>query len=243
MLGDLDFAKLHYLIDEEGQPSMLYSDRSFFLGRGEGNNIVVNDPRASRRHAEIYFDGQDFVLSDLQSSNGTYLNGERIDTERLVDGDRIEIGLKSYTFRTVENQRQLDRVTQEVTRERRHSETQQVSSLLSKKGLTDQNDFSGTLATVGIADLMQLLNLAKRAGLLMVQASQGRAQVYFAGGEPVQASYAGLNGDEAVMALLQESQKGHFTFRGEQRALEPNVNSRLAHLLLEAARRSDESGG
>lgn len=69
------------------------------LGRSHENQVVVADPRASRRHALIQREGERFWLEDLGSTNGTYHNGARV-RERipLQDGDRIRIGATEFTF-------------------------------------------------------------------------------------------------------------------------------------------------
>ncbi|HVU18723.1 MAG TPA: FHA domain-containing protein [Candidatus Didemnitutus sp.] len=70
------------------------------FGRTEGNEIINPDTRISRRHAVIQRQGQRFVLVDLGSTNGTYLNDTRIFTARkLRDGDVILLGSLRYTFR------------------------------------------------------------------------------------------------------------------------------------------------
>ena len=238
MPDDFDFARLHFLIPQRGDPVLVPSDRSFTLGRAEGNNIVVDDSRASRRHAEILFDGTRFVITDLQSSNGTFVNGSAITTQPINDGDVVEIGLMSYTFRAVSNPDNLQRVRKESEKESHQQITQEMPAL-GTKGFAPDTDFSGTLATLHIADLCQLLSLSRRTGLLMIQANQGRALLYFDAGEIVQAEYGTHYGDAAVIAILHETQ-GHFSFKGDQRALEPNVHTKMQNLLLEAARQRDE---
>jgi two-component system, NtrC family, sensor kinase len=68
------------------------------LGREAGNRIQVNDSEASRRHAEIRQDAEGFVLVDLASSNGTFVNAEKATERRLVSGDRIQIGRTLLLF-------------------------------------------------------------------------------------------------------------------------------------------------
>jgi serine protease Do len=65
------------------------------IGRSSSNDLVLtgNDTRASSRHAEVYFDGVDFQIKDLGSTNGTFLNGIRIRQARLRQGDIVEFGL------------------------------------------------------------------------------------------------------------------------------------------------------
>ncbi len=73
------------------------------VGRDDGADIVVDDPGVSRRHSEIRVtnDGPHLVSSirDLNSTNGTFVNGDRITSQRLEDGDRITIGRTTATFR------------------------------------------------------------------------------------------------------------------------------------------------
>ncbi len=73
------------------------------LGRDDSADILLDDPGISRRHSEVRVttDGPHHVCSirDLDSTNGTFLNGERITSARLEDGDRITVGRTSVTFR------------------------------------------------------------------------------------------------------------------------------------------------
>lgn len=61
--------------------------------------IVLRDPNVSRRHAEIVFDGQNWNIRDLGSTNGTLVNDVDIDSCILHDGDLITIGLLNLEFR------------------------------------------------------------------------------------------------------------------------------------------------
>ena len=63
------------------------------LGRKPDNDIVVADDSASREHAEIYCQGDQIVITDLESTNGTYVNRERIVKPHVLQpGDQIRIG-------------------------------------------------------------------------------------------------------------------------------------------------------
>jgi len=69
------------------------------LGRGVENEIVIVSKRASREHAHIRRDGRRTFLDDLGSTNGTFLNGERVlGSMQLRDGDQISIGEVMFTF-------------------------------------------------------------------------------------------------------------------------------------------------
>ena len=69
------------------------------LGRQKDNNIVIRDPFVSKKHFKIVEDEKKYFLEDLNSSNGTFLNGERIqDAVKLSNGDRIAIGDIEFLF-------------------------------------------------------------------------------------------------------------------------------------------------
>ena len=62
------------------------------LGRGADATISLTDPALSRHHAEIVFGGNEFRIRDLQSSNGTLLNGSEVEEYALHNGDKITVG-------------------------------------------------------------------------------------------------------------------------------------------------------
>ena len=68
------------------------------IGREVGNVIKLDDDEVSRRHAEIRRVGEAFIVGDLKSSNGTFLNDERVERAELSPGDRIRIGRSVLLF-------------------------------------------------------------------------------------------------------------------------------------------------
>jgi len=70
-----------------------------FIGRTPENQIRLNKPAVSRRHAQIAQSEGGYVLRDLNSENGTYVNGERVKEKSLGDGDRVQIGTVRFVFR------------------------------------------------------------------------------------------------------------------------------------------------
>jgi len=70
-----------------------------FIGRTPENQIRLNKPAVSRRHAQIAQSESGYVLRDLNSENGTYVNGERVKEKALGDGDRVQIGTVRFVFR------------------------------------------------------------------------------------------------------------------------------------------------
>jgi signal transduction histidine kinase len=62
------------------------------IGRDSVNSIHLHDTEASRRHAEVRRDGSGFTLTDLDSSNGTFVNGRRVKQHDLASGDQVRMG-------------------------------------------------------------------------------------------------------------------------------------------------------
>jgi pSer/pThr/pTyr-binding forkhead associated (FHA) protein len=68
------------------------------IGRTADNEIPVELPEVSRRHARLIFENNGFTIKDLNSNNGTYVNGERVPEARLKQGDRIQVGPAVFLF-------------------------------------------------------------------------------------------------------------------------------------------------
>ena len=72
---------------------------STVIGRGEAANVRLADVGISRRHARVDFDGSQVVLTDLGSTNGTMVNGQRVSAVALNPGDVVQLGTTTLTFR------------------------------------------------------------------------------------------------------------------------------------------------
>ena len=68
------------------------------IGREAGNAIRLEDNEVSRRHAEVRRVGELFVVGDLKSSNGTFVNDRKIERAELVSGDRIRVGSTVFAY-------------------------------------------------------------------------------------------------------------------------------------------------
>ena len=68
------------------------------LGRSKDCDVQVHDANVSRRHAELRREGSSWWLVDLDSTNGTELNGKRVQRAKLADGDRITLGGAELVF-------------------------------------------------------------------------------------------------------------------------------------------------
>lgn len=88
----------------------------FFIGRHADNNLVLRDNRASRSHARIIAENGNYVIEDLNSRHGTWINGERVARHVLRNSDRIDLGVResyqlTFTLESGEIHRILDQIT------------------------------------------------------------------------------------------------------------------------------------
>ena len=87
-----------YLLDPSGQEHSLGNSVTR-MGRAVENEIVILDKRSSREHAVIRWEGRKLILEDQGSTNGTYLNEERLlNPVQLRDGDQVRVGDIVFTF-------------------------------------------------------------------------------------------------------------------------------------------------
>ena len=78
---------------------MMVGPAGVTLGRSRQCDVVLDDPNVSRQHAEIRPRGGSWVLTDLGSTNGSSINGRRIDGPEVVKpGDELEIGTSVIKF-------------------------------------------------------------------------------------------------------------------------------------------------
>jgi len=89
-----------YIRPQKGEPWTVEIDKdSLSIGRGPSNDVALADPNSSSRQAVIERAGDGFVLRDLGSKNGTFLNGRRIGCpETIVRGDEIKLGQTMVVF-------------------------------------------------------------------------------------------------------------------------------------------------
>ncbi|MHC4885168.1 MAG: DUF4388 domain-containing protein [Planctomycetota bacterium] len=202
----------------------------------------INDNRVSRQHAELYWDGEGFILHDLQSSNGTWVNDDRVDTVDLSDGDKVEIGPEHFLYRQTKSRKDVEAMRNQIRRKTARLCTEVVPEMqLSEDG----GELRGALDSVPITEVVQMLNVTNRTGLLVVRSGSGKALLYFFKGEVTQAEHFLENGevllgDEAFLSTV-PVKEGSFAFKPDHQGTNDNVDSRTQTLLFEAARLVDEA--
>lgn len=102
MVGDSLPEAYLVVTTETGQREVHRIERSSMtLGRGADSDLVLTNPRISRRHARLTWDGEHFLVEDLGSKNGTRINRAPIATPTpIADGDTLELADSHLQFQT-----------------------------------------------------------------------------------------------------------------------------------------------
>lgn len=98
-----------------------FEKEEIFLGRDLSNDIVINDTEISRKHAKIYLSGRDFIIEDLNSTNGTVVRGRKISKGfKLGSGDLINLSentILEYQRKTAEVTRKPKKKVEKISEE------------------------------------------------------------------------------------------------------------------------------
>ena len=89
---------------EEGEMFPLFENREITLGRSPTNNIFIRDKNVSRVHCQIMVTAEGCTLSDLQSTNGTFVNEQRVTESKIKPGDEIRIGTTLLQLEEIDDQ-------------------------------------------------------------------------------------------------------------------------------------------
>src|SRR5437588_12884083 len=98
--GGVRMATVTFQVLEGIDKGRIFRDLStpITIGREEGNMLRLNDERVSRYHAKVQYDNDEIILTDLDSTNGTRVNGSIVQLRRLRVCDRISIGRSVLLF-------------------------------------------------------------------------------------------------------------------------------------------------
>ena len=87
------------LLQGEQESSYPLTKDAYTLGRHRNNDIVVGDPKVSSFHARLDRTAEGFLLVDLSSRNGTYVNSKRIINQLLATGDEVRLGTARLVYK------------------------------------------------------------------------------------------------------------------------------------------------
>jgi pSer/pThr/pTyr-binding forkhead associated (FHA) protein len=167
----------------QGGEFPLRVDKEIVIGRSSELDMVLVEDMVSRKHAKITVASGKVTIQDLGSTNGTFVNGEKIKQARLKEGDRILIG--TSILKLVASDPSVVRTIDSRTM---NEKLEQVAASKPKT----QGAMSGRIDDVPIPDLLQLFQTSKKNGVLAVTSGEHEGRVYLRKG---QIYYAIIDGD------------------------------------------------
>jgi hypothetical protein len=216
----------------QGGELPLLMEREITIGRSSDLDMVLVEDMVSRKHARITTWGGQIVLEDLGSTNGTFVNGERIQRVQLREGDRVLVGTSIIKL-VIADTAQPSRPLPPDGRSRPEQEAQRRPTMMLGRAMT------GKLDEVPLPDLLQVLSSTKRSGVLGVRSSEGVGQIYLRQGQIYYASIDDgfeLRPRKALCRLLGWEQ-GTFELGGpDDRAFLDEIGEPTDTLLQEARR-------
>lgn len=206
------------------------------VGRSSDLDMVLVEEMVSRRHARIELVRGSVIVEDLGSTNGTFVNGERVEKAYLSEGDRLLIGTSILKLVAVEEPSGASRRGSQKGPFGRETTRQAPAQVGSAARMT------GSLDEIPLPDLMQLFGTSKKTGTLLLHGEQV-GQIHLRDGQIVHASIEGTNlvPLKAAYRMLQWTQ-GSFSLE----PADPNVGAGLSlsaqAYLMEGIRQIDEYG-
>jgi len=207
------------------------SEKQILIGRSSDLDMVLVEDMVSRKHARIAMQADQIWIEDLGSTNGTFVNGEKIKRARLKEGDRVLIGtsiLKLIAGDAPKEGMDVKRELENVAQARRTSQ---------------QRTMSGAIDEVPLPDLLQLFGTSKKSGVLVIRTDDDVGKIYLKKG---QISFAIINDLDDVQPLkslyrMLTWQKGLFDLDPpEEREFPNEMNSSVQEVLMEGMRQLDE---
>ena len=195
--------------------------------------MVLVEDMVSRKHAKITTDEKAVSIQDLGSTNGTFVNGEKIRKIDLKDGDRILIGTSIIKLVYVDG---------ELTNSLSETEARSRMAVTANKKPPTRS-MSGSIEEIPLPDLLQLLSTSRKSGVLVVRSDGGVGKLYMRKGQIYFASMDdsfNMGPRKAIFRMLSWAQ-GFFELEPpDERAVLEELQDSTEGLLMEGMRQLDE---
>jgi hypothetical protein len=211
------------------------------IGRSSDLDMVLIEDMVSRKHAKITLAPGQITISDLGSTNGTFVNGEKVKRTRLKEGDRILIGTSILKLVTMTKQAGAPAIDAKAAQQR----LEQTAAAQEKK-TGGRTAVQGRLEEVPLVDLLQLLSTSKKTGAIVIKGYRG-GRVHLRSGKVVSSVIDAdptLPPKKALYRMVTWSQGG-FEFvphEGEMPAMPQEIAESTEQLVMEAMHQADELG-
>lgn len=209
------------------------------LGRDDECEVTLDEGPVSRTHAKVVYQDYQPALLDLGSTNGTFLNGKRVQRAFLKHGDRIQVGANVF-----EVQIGIENASAELA-SASDSQVKNLHSLLAKsrdpEGASPQSSaISGRISEIRLTSLLQIIDSDRATGTLVVLNRGREGKLHIHQGAVRHATLGRSRGLKALYRLM-ALDEGTFDFYVPGRSADyDTVEGDLQKHLLEAMRQKDE---
>jgi len=216
----------------QGGEFPLPDDGEIVIGRSSELDMVLVEDMVSRRHAKISVENGNIFLEDLGSTNGSFVNGEKISRTKLAEGDRILIGTSIIKV-----------VASDGSASLQDAKAKMDAAASSARPASAASTMTGSIAEVALPDLLQLFSASKKTGVLQITTESDVGSIYLDEGR---VQFAVVNGDESVppekafyRVLVWD--KGTFDLLPKvERTFPTQIQGSIEGLLMEGMRQLDE---
>lgn len=201
------------------------------IGRSSELDMVLVEDMVSRRHAKITVTNGQIFIQDLGSTNGSFVNGEKIKRARLTEGDRILIGTSIIKVVATEGPTSLREARAHLEDVAAGKRTSQVRTM------------TGSISEVPLPDLLQLFAASKKSGVLVVRTEADVGKIFLDKGG---VRFATINDNFDVSPIksfyrVLTWEQGTFDMEApEDREFQDPITMSTEALLMEAMRQLDE---
>jgi len=219
----------------QGGEFPLRPNREIIIGRSSDLDMVLVEDMVSRKHAKITTDAHVVTIQDLGSTNGTFVNGEKVRKADLKDGDRILIGTSIIKIVFVDGD-----VTGHLTENEARSK---MAIAANKRSASSPKSMAGSIEEIPLPDLLQLLSTSKKSGVLVVHSDRHVGKTFFRKGQIYFASIENqfnIGPRKALTRMLGWTQ-GQFELEPpDETAVLEELDDSTEGLLIESMRQLDE---
>lgn len=219
-------------------------NREIVIGRSSDLDLVLVEEMVSRKHARLKLVDGAVEIEDLGSTNGTFVNGERINHARLKEGDRILIG--SNILKVVNLG--ADHIEPATRRGSDPNEIARPAATIARRNdSSSEARMSGDLAEIPLPDLLQLFGTSRKTAILEISTESRVGKIYLKQGTIVHAEIALVGAREPSVVGLKAIYRmiawptGTFELNPpETREFEKPLDVSVQEVLMEGFRQKDE---
>ncbi|WP_224373081.1 DUF4388 domain-containing protein [Hyalangium versicolor] len=219
----------------QGGEFPLKADKQIVIGRSSELDMVLVEDMVSRKHAKIMISAGNITIEDLGSTNGTFVNGEKVKQARLKEGDRILIG--TSILKLIQQGADSANVDENVVKQK----LEEAAAAQAARS-TKTSSMTGKIEEIPLPDLLQLFHTSKKNGVLVIT-SEREGKIYLRQGRVY---YAVIDenhnlGPQKSFNRIITWEHGDFELRpADNQEFMVELDSSTEALLMDALRQLDE---